>query len=116
MTAGSPTLLPRFRLLLPSSKGGARGVILAFDLSRPSTFVKLDDWVRLVRKDLPPNKHVPIILVGAKCDLRRGVMLDAAKEFAVRWSLDGYVETSSKANFRVEEPFGKLLKFIVSYK
>lgn len=72
--------------------------------------------MRLVRKDLPPNKHVPIILVGAKCDLRRGVMLDAAKEFAVRWSLDGYVETSSKANFRVEEPFGKLLKFIVSYK
>jgi small GTP-binding protein len=104
---------PRFRLLLPSAKGGARGVILVFDLSRPSTFVKLDDWVRLVRKDLPPTKYIPIILVGAKCDLSRAVMLEAAREFVVRMHLDGYVETSSKTNSRVEEPFTKILRLII---
>jgi small GTP-binding protein len=105
---------PRFRLLFPAAKGGARGVILVFDLSRPSTFVKLGDWVRLIRTGLPPNKHVPIILVGAKCDLCREVMLSAAREFVLRMNLDGYVETSSKASVRVEEPFEKLLRLIVS--
>jgi small GTP-binding protein len=107
---------PRFRLFVPSTKGGAKGVILVFDLSRPSTFVRLGDWVKLVRKDLPLSRYVPIMLVGAKCDLCRGVMLDAAREFVARMNLDGYVETSSKANFRVEEPFGRLLSLIVSAK
>jgi hypothetical protein len=41
-------------------------------------------------------------------------MLNAAREFVVRMNLDGYVETSSKANIRVGEPFGKLLRLIVS--
>jgi small GTP-binding protein len=104
----------RFRLLIPSAKGGAKGVILAFDLSRPSTFARLDDWVRLVRTDLPPDKYVPIMLVGTKCDLARGVMTEAAKRCVARMHLDGFVETSSKENVRVNEPFLKLLDLIVS--
>jgi Ras-related protein Rab-43 len=103
----------RFRLFLPSAKSGARGIILVFDLSRPSTFIRLDDWVRLVRTDLPSGKYVPIVLVGAKCDLKREVMVDAARDFMTRVKLDAYVETSSKENINVEEPFGKLLRMIV---
>jgi small GTP-binding protein len=103
----------RFRLFLPSAKGGAKGVILVFDLSRPSTFARLDDWVRLVRKGLPLDKYVPIMLVGAKCDLAREVMADAAERYAARMDLDGYVETSSKENVRVDEPFSRLLSLIV---
>jgi small GTP-binding protein len=104
---------PRFRLFIPSSKGGARGILLLFDLSRPSTFVRLDDWVRLTRSGLPPGKRVPIILVGAKCDLARQVLAEEARRFAARMNLDDYIETSSKANIKVEEPFGKLLRMIV---
>jgi Ras-related protein Rab-43 len=103
----------RFRLFLPSAKGGAKGIILVFDLSRPSTFVQLDDWVRLVRTGLPPNKCVPIVLVGAKCDLKREVMVEAAKNFVARMELDGYVETSSKENVNVDKPFEVLIKSII---
>ena len=104
----------RFRLFLPSAKGGAKGIVLVFDLSRPSTFVKLDDWVRLVRTGLPPNKYVPIVLVGAKCDLKREVMAEAARNFVARMELNGYVETSSKGNVNVDKPFEILLKSIIS--
>jgi small GTP-binding protein len=104
----------RFRLFLPSAKGGAKGIILVFDLSRPSTFVKLNDWVRLVRTGLPADKCVPIVLVGAKCDLKREVMAEAARDFAARMGLNGYVETSSKENFNVDRPFAMLLKSILS--
>jgi GTPase SAR1 family protein len=74
----------------------------------------LDDWVRLVRTDLQPGTLVPIIIVGAKCDLKREVMARAAKDLVTRLKLDGYVETSSKENIRVEEPFSVLLNSIVS--
>jgi len=103
----------RFRLFLPSAKSGAKGIILVFDLSRPSTFVRLDDWIRLARTDLQPGKQVPIMLVGAKCDLKRGVMAAAARDLVTRQMLNGYVETSSKENVRVEEPFYRLLDLII---
>jgi len=85
-----------------------------FDLSRPSTFAKLQDWIRLARAGLPPEKHFPIVLVGAKCDLVRGVMAEEAKRFAARQNLDGYIETSSKENINVEKPFEKLVHLFVS--
>jgi Ras-related protein Rab-43 len=104
---------PRFRLLVPSARGGAKGIILVFDLSRPSTFVRLDDWVRLARSELPPEKHVPIVLVGAKCDLARRVLAEEARSFTARMKLDEYIETSSKGNINVEKPFEKLLQLLV---
>lgn len=103
----------RFRLLVPSARGGAKGIILVFDLSRPSTFVRLDDWVRLARSDLPPERHVPIVLVGAKCDLARKVLTEEARSFTARMKLDEYIETSSKGNINVERPFEKLLQLLV---
>nr|MDO8099005.1 GTP-binding protein [Candidatus Njordarchaeota archaeon] len=105
---------PRFRLLLPSAKGGAKGVLLVFDLSRPSTFVRLHDWVRLVRTGPPPEKHLPIVLVGAKCDLARNVLAWEARQFAARNNLDGYIETSSKENINVEKPFERLLQLFAT--
>ncbi|WXG43469.1 MAG: GTP-binding protein [Promethearchaeati archaeon SRVP18_Atabeyarchaeia-1] len=106
----------RFRLLLPSAKGGAKGIVLVFDLSVPSTFIKLDDWVRLARSGFPPDKSIPIVLVGAKCDLARQVMADEARRFVARMKLDGYVETSSKARIMIEEPFARLLRLITLRK
>jgi GTPase SAR1 family protein len=87
--------------------------LFSVSLSRPSTFVRLDDWVRLVRTDLQPGRHVPIMLVGAKCDVKREVMVGAARDLVSRLNLDGYVETSSKENIRVEKQFSVLFNIIV---
>jgi GTPase SAR1 family protein len=84
-----------------------------FDLSKPSTFVRLQDWVRLVRTGLLPERHFPIVLVGAKCDLARNVMADATRQFALRFNLNGYIETSSKENINVEKPFAKLVQLFL---
>jgi small GTP-binding protein len=107
---------PRFRLLLPSAKGGAKGILLVFDLSQPSTFFKLDDWVRLARDGVPPGKHVPIVLVAAKCDLARRINPEEARNLAGKLKLDDYFETSSKTNFMVAEPFERLVGLIISGK
>jgi small GTP-binding protein len=105
---------PRFRLLLPSARGGAKGALLVFDLSRPSSFVRLYDWLTLIRTGLQPEKRFPIVLIGAKCDLARKVLAEEAREFATKYDLDGYIETSSKENINVEKPFERLLQLFAS--
>ena len=41
----------RFRFLLPKFCYGARGAMLSFDLNRFSTFLKLDQWLELIRQN-----------------------------------------------------------------
>jgi small GTP-binding protein len=91
----------RFRFLLPSYCRGALGCILAFDLTRPSTFYHLDEWLNLVRNN---TNDIPILLVGTKRDAG-DKNSDMAIDYAKINNLVGYLETSSKTDFNVSEAF-----------
>jgi len=102
----------RFRALLPRFCVGARGAMLAFDLNRFSTFLKLGEWLSLIRAN---TEGIPIILVGAKCDLQRAVSREEAIEFAKANNLKAYFETSSKENINVTLAFEYMAKLMLEY-
>lgn len=56
----------RFRYIFDSYMRGARAAILLYDLTRPFTAEKLDNWQEIVHVR---DKDLPIIVVGTKYDL-----------------------------------------------
>lgn len=91
----------RFRFILPRYCIGTHGAILAFDLSRPTTFFHLDDWLEIIREK---TDNIPILLIGTKCDIVVEIQ-ETAEEYVANRTLSGYMETSSKENVNVNEAF-----------
>ncbi len=84
---------------------GAKAALLVFDLTRPATLTKLDDW----HEDLLKNagEDVITILVGNKNDLEdlRSVPKKDALAFAKKIKALTYIETSAKTGDNVNESF-----------
>lgn len=102
----------RFRFLLPKFCIGARGAMLSFDLNRFSTFLKLDQWLSLIREN---TEMIPIILIGTKADLQRAVDQKEVIQFAKGHGLLAYFETSSKDNLNVTAAFEYISKQMLNY-
>ena len=100
----------RFRFILPTYCKGAHGVIMAFDLTRLPTFVNLDEWINIVKKNAEDPK---IILIGTKLDLGEKIDEETISEFLKRNNeIASFYKTSSKTGENVEDVFmqmGKLL-------
>ncbi len=100
----------RFRFILPTYCKGAHGVIMAFDLTRLPTFVNLDQWIDIVKKNAEDPK---IILIGTKLDLGEKIDEETISEFLKRNNeIASFYKTSSKTGENVEDVFmqmGKLL-------
>lgn len=92
----------RFRDVAPAFCAGAHGAVLVFDLSRYSSFTSLDEWLRILRN---VTGDIPIVVVGAKCDLRRSVTTELAQRYVASKGLDAYFEVSSKRDVGVREAF-----------
>lgn len=102
----------RFRSMLPKFCVGARGAILSFDLSRFSTFLKLSEWLTMIRSN---TEGVPIVLVGMKADLLRAVDQKEAIDFTQSQGLKAYFESSAKTGFQVIEVFQFIAKAMLDY-
>lgn len=102
----------RFRFLLPKFCIGARGAMLSFDLNRFSTFLKLNEWLELIRDN---TNNIPIILIGTKSDLQRTINRDEVIEFAKSRGLKAYFETSSKEDYNVTPAFEYIAKEMLTY-
>ncbi|MFX1444831.1 MAG: Rab family GTPase [Promethearchaeota archaeon] len=60
----------KFRFLLPIYSKGSHGGIFMYDLSRPNTLNKINEFLDLFKQGLEENKkEIPILLVGGKLDL-----------------------------------------------
>ena len=102
----------RFRFILPSYCKGTSGVILAFDLTRPSSLWNLEEWFDLVKK----NTNNPVtLLIGTKADetekfgakaVNDGQVADFLKKHNLK--PDSFFKTSSKTGQNVKEVFAKL--------
>ena len=106
----------KFRFLLPGMLHGAKGAIFMFDITRPSTFEHLKDWLEVY--NAANNKHnqeVSAILVGGKLDLKnfQAVSTEKAKKFAQQKNLTPYIECSSKTGKNVTNVFQALAQKII---
>ncbi len=101
-----------FRALLPSYAVGARGALLLFDLTRPSSLEKIEQWVNICRED---NPGIPILFLGTKLDLEDSISIDDeyAKTFTKDFNFFNYLKVSSKTGENVEKAFKLLAKEII---
>jgi small GTP-binding protein len=100
----------RFRFLVPRFSEGANGCILAFDSSRPSTFFHLEEWIKLLRKNVG---DIPIMLVGTKCDLAH-FDNQLVKEFVDKHQILGYISCSAKDDVRITEIFELMARVMLA--
>lgn len=79
--------------------------MLVYDIANAETFEKLNSWIDSVRSCM--KIPIPIVLVGAKKDLKRAVSEKKARAYAEKHKFT-YVEASSKSGEGVEEAFTAL--------
>jgi small GTP-binding protein len=101
-----------FRPLLSSYAKGAKGALLLFDLTRPSSLSKIEEWVNICREENPNN---PILFVGTKLDLEEQITIDDAMALQIKeeFGFFDYIKVSSKTGENVQLVFDSLAKELV---
>ncbi len=101
-----------FRPLLRTYAQGAKGALLLFDLTRPSSLERIDQWVDICRRE---NPDIPIIFLGAKLDLadQTTVNDNYALLFKEKYGFFNYLKISSKTGENVNLAFELLAKKLV---
>nr|XP_013013166.1 ras-related protein Rab-17 isoform X3 [Cavia porcellus] len=84
---------------------GAQVAMLVYDVTRKESFLRAQQWLEDLEKELQPGEIV-VALVGNKTDLeeKRQVTLQEGKEFAESRGLL-FMETSARLNHQVSEIF-----------
>ncbi len=106
---------PQFYMLHRPYFNGADGIILVFDLTRPSTFSNVNNWYNsAVKYGL---SGVPRILVGNKADLRdeRKIILPMAEHLSRKLNAP-YFETSTQTGQNVKLIFRKIAEMVYNSK
>ncbi|XP_069577892.1 ras-related protein Rab-19 [Brachyistius frenatus] len=95
----------RFRTITQSYYRSAHGAMVAYDISRRSTFESVPHWIREVEQYGAAN--VVLILIGNKADLhaQRQVLFEDACTLAENNSVLAALETSAKEAQNVEAAF-----------
>ncbi|MFW9825362.1 MAG: Rab family GTPase [Candidatus Thorarchaeota archaeon] len=101
-----------FRPLLKDYAKGARGALLLFDLTRPSSLERMDQWVDICRGD---NPGIPIIFLGTKLDLAESITVDDnfAWTFPAKYDFFTFLKISSKTGENVNLAFELLTREIM---
>ena len=109
-TAGQET----YKSVTRSYFRGAAGALLVFDITRPTTFASVTEWLQDLRQIA--EEGIIVILVGNKSDLatsddgggssnRRRVTREEAQNWCRMNNVVRYVETSAKSGEGVERAF-----------
>lgn len=91
----------------PSYLIGTNGFIYVFDLTRPSTFEKLDEEIKYIKTRFPKE---PILIIGNKKDL---VTNEFIKQNKHKFNPPADFFTSAKTGVKVEELFTRLAKKLI---
>ena len=111
---------PRFKDIRSSYYDNVNGIILIFDLTIPSTFSNIPNWItEIMQNGKGDPRDLPIVLIGNKLDLRGepGIMTvstEEANNYASelsKWSNKEikYYETSALVGLNVDAAFRSLI-------
>eukprot|EP00792_Barthelona_sp_PAP020_P004109 TRINITY_DN1891_c0_g2_i1.p1 TRINITY_DN1891_c0_g2~~TRINITY_DN1891_c0_g2_i1.p1 ORF type:complete len:207 (-),score=62.01 TRINITY_DN1891_c0_g2_i1:73-663(-) len=91
---------------------GAHGIVVAYDVTRASTFENVQNWLDAVEKHASEN--VELLLIGNKTDLdkERQVTTEEGLEFATERGIS-FIETSAQSGENVLKAFELLGSKIV---
>ena len=94
----------KYRSLAPMYYRGSSAAIIVYDISNPSTFAQLSDWVDELTNNGPPG--LVLAICGNKSDLEEDRMVgrSVGEEYAAKIGAL-FIETSAKAGKNVEQLF-----------
>ena len=99
----------RFRELRRHYYANAAAGLLLFDITRPDTFLHIDQWINEFRNYASGK----LILIGNKIDMSdKRLVPPEAGEMISKWLKIPYIETSAKTGENVEYSFKLLAKMI----
>ncbi len=109
-----------FRVITNSMFRATRGVFYVFDLTRPSSLDKLEDWIKINKENNVYYDECPAILIGNKLDLyyysEERVDENSINRFLER-NADANIKkcyyTSAKTGEYVNEAFTDLARLIL---
>lgn len=104
----------QFMRLRPAFAGGAKGIFLAFDITRRDSFYNLEDWFNSVKEGLDPN--APKILIATKQDLDdlAEVWKEDIDTLMNILGIDGFYETSSFTSDGVKDAFEGMAEMLLA--
>jgi small GTP-binding protein len=129
MTKDLKTMQPETRLIIWDIGGqatwktklnfylaGTDGAIIVFDLTRPNTFLGVEEWMKKIQAIAGPN--TPFIVVGNKNDLKdlRKVSKKEVEKFLQKQKFSTYFESSAKTGENVNILFDRIAKEIIKVK
>ena len=81
--------------------------MIVFDVTKRSTFIKVQDWLNEARAN--GHQNINFLLVGNKCDMSadREITVTEAKDLAFSEGFN-YIETSARTSTNVEQAFLEL--------
>ncbi|XP_074171388.1 ras-related protein Rab-19 [Rhinolophus sinicus] len=104
----------RFRTITQSYYRSAHAAIIAYDLTRKSTFESVPHWIHEIEKYGAAN--LVIMLIGNKCDLseKRRVLFEEACTLAEKYGLLAVLETSAKESKNIDEVFVLMARELIA--
>ena len=91
---------------------GAAGAIIAYDVTRPETYMSMNNWFESFREACPDS---PVIICANKVDLEDKRMVPVEPGLMLRdWFQSEYYETSAKTGAQVLDVFTKLGQIILN--
>lgn len=88
-----------------------QGFLLVFAVNNPRSFTDIDRYREEIRR-LKDSDHIPMVLVGNKCDLpARVIESQKGHQLAESYGIP-FVETSAKTRLGVDEAFHTLVREI----
>jgi len=102
----------RFRFLLKNYARGAKGALFLFDLTRPISLEKIEDWLEISRVE---DQNIPILLIGSKLDLLGSMTIEQGyiEEIKEKYNLFEFLKVSSKTGENVDLAFHTIARKII---
>jgi small GTP-binding protein len=104
----------QYSALRESFMSTGHGFVLVFSIVDDQTLEDLKKIITLIQTS-NPNKNIPLIIVGNKCDLasERAVETEEAMQFAQGFGAE-YIEASAKNNENVSSAFESLIAKVLT--
>lgn len=100
----------QFDCVRPSFYYGSHVALIVFSVENRGSFYDVNNWIRELRDHCP---NAPFVLVGNKCDLKREVSVEEAKDLAKKWNAP-YIETSASNGQNIDDAFVMAAKLALS--
>ena len=101
----------KYRTIAKNYFKGSHGILLLYDVTKPSSFQNIRDWIQDIREEV--SQKAIIFLIGNKIDLvdKRKISKEKGIELAEEYKLP-FFEASAKSGENVDEVFKALYKKI----